>query len=172
MNDYHCPDIANSSLYETSVRVNCILQNIEQSKHKDLNTKLKGSVTEKSSTIMREFIEPVYEHKLKTDQYDNKYKCHYVDPSHDKDRVYSTCLGFECNTDMMYKLDDFNTYHNYPVCKVREDGQVTCCPENIQIFDNMTRRNIEMHANKPDIDLIVDHPIIPKLTYGKGYLYK
>lgn len=167
---FHHPDISNSSLYEKSTAINCLLEKKEDIKYTNVNKLLNQSVIEEASTNMRGFIEPVYEQHLKTDQYANKNRC-YVNPSTDTTMNYSDCVGFECNTNMMYELDNFNTYHNYPVCKVRENKEVTCCPENIQIFDNITRRNIEIPDSKQRYDLFVNEPIIPKLTYNKCYLY-
>ena len=165
MSDYYHPDISNSSLYNKSVDMDCMLQIAESVKYQKLNHKINNFITEEASTMMREYIDPIYEHKLRTDQYNNQYRC-YVNPIVDE-RFYSDCLGFECNTNMLYKLDDFNTYHNYPVCKVRDNNEITCCPENVQIFDNMTRRNVEIPDTRPKYDLIVDKPMIPKLVYNK-----
>lgn len=170
--DYYQPDISNSCLYDQSVNVNCILQTEENAKYTKWNTYLNESYVEPSSTSMRCFIEPRDEFKLKTDQYLNDYRCH-VDSSTNTFEG-DDCLGFECNKGMMYKLDEFNTYHNYPVCRFRDENnkeEMTCCPENIQIFDNITRRNVEIPVIKPDNDLIMNTPIIPQLKYNKCFLY-
>ena len=172
--DFYKPDISNSSLYDRSVDVNCILHTEAHNKYTSWNTQMNDAFVEPASTSMRCFINPRDELKLKTDQYLNDYRCH-VDSSTESFKG-DDCIGFECNKGMMYKLDEFNTYHNYPVCKVRDTNneadskEMTCCPENIQIFDNVTRRNIEIPQVKPDNDLIMDTPIIPQLRYNKCYL--
>lgn len=168
--DFYKPDVSNSSLYERSIDVNCILQNEENEKYTLWNTSLNSAYVEPSSTSMRCFINTNDELKMKTDQYLNDYRCH-VDSSSDSFQN-DNCIGYECNKGMMYKLDEFNTYHNYPVCKFRTSNseEMSCCPENVQIFDNITRRNIEMPNIKPDNDLIMDTPIIPQLKYNKCYL--
>ena len=160
------PDVSNSSLYEQSLHVNCVLQTKENEKYSSINDSLNKSYTEEESTSMRCYIEREQEQRLRVDQFENKYRCH-VDSSNDQD-AYDDCVGYECNRGMMYKLDNFNTYHNYPVCKIR-DEKISCCPENVQIFDNMTRRNIEIPYTRPMHDLIVDSPIIPKLEYNKCF---
>ena len=167
--DFYKADISNSTLYNRSFEVNNILRNEEAEKYDSWNTHLNAAYVEPESTSMRCFIEPTTELKLKTDQYLNDYRCH-VESSTGSFKA-DDCIGFECNKGMLYKLDSFNTYHNYPVCKVREDQkEMTCCPENIQIFDNLTRRNVQVPVIKPDNDLIMDTPIIPQLKYNKCFL--
>jgi hypothetical protein len=170
MNYYHQPDISDSSLYNRSIEVNCILQDVENKQYMYNNSALNASFVNDSSTMMRGFIETTFEQKLRTDQFENKYRCS-VESSFDN-TTYPNALGYECNTNMMYELDEFNTYHNYPVCKIRENNEVSCCPENIQIFDNLTRRNVELSTHKPLQDLIIEQTIIPGLTYNKCHLYK
>lgn len=164
---YHHHDIANSLLYTKSVELNCMLENIENSMYTNDNNEMSKSFVNESSTMMRGFIDPYKEQTLRTEQYDIKNKC-YANSSYDN-TVYPNSIGYECNTNMMYALDNFNTYHNYPVCKIRDNNKVACCPENIQIFDNITRRNVEIPSDRPAHDLIVEAPIIPQLQYNKCF---
>lgn len=163
---FYEPDVSDSSLYEQSFHVNCVLQKNENERYSFLNESMNKSYLEEASTSMRCYIERDQEHKLRVDHLDNKYRCHVEPPNKQSESV--DCVGYECNQGMMYKLDNFNTYNNYPVCKIR-DEKISCCPENIQIFDNITRRNIEILDTRPKHELIVDSPIIPKLVYNKCF---
>tara|TARA_B110000261_G_C13073321_1_gene353074 strand:- start:264 stop:773 length:510 start_codon:yes stop_codon:yes gene_type:complete len=168
---YYTDDIANSYLYDNSVKVDCLSTQIKNQMYLSQNMALNTSFLDESSTIMRGFIDTTNEHKLKTDTYDNKYRCYEKVSDHGCD--YPDYIGYECNTGMLYKLDEFNTYHNYPVCKIRDEQQeITCCPENIQIFDNITRRNIELPSHDEDRDLIIQESHIPQLQYNRCQLYK
>lgn len=171
MKDYYHPNISNSPLYDRSIEVNCLLEKDGSLKYVKNNDSLYSSFINESSTMMRDYIDPAYELKIKTDQYDNKYRCYTNSSCNNTTTVYPNNIGYECNTNMMYKLDEFNTYNNYPVCKFK-DNEMICCPENIQIFDNITRRNVEISTDRPNEDLIIEQPIIPSLEFNKCYLYK
>lgn len=170
--EYYKHDTQNSDLYNASFMYNCELK-----KEKDyLDTKndvgLRDYSLNEAYSHMRCFKNPELESKLITDTYDLKYRC--VDKEYlrkPSTQTYSDCLGYDCKyeaNEFMYELDDFNTYHNYPVCKQRdeESEQSTCCPENIQVFNNLTRRNMSFpQSPKPKQDLLMDETKIPSITY-------
>lgn len=66
---------------------------------------------------------------------------------------YPDRIGYDANIDTIYTLDDYNTYHNYPVCVNKEQHhkhknghdtlQKCCAPKNVQIFDNCTKKTNE-----------------------------
>jgi uncharacterized protein with PIN domain len=156
-------DTQNSSYYEQSVKLNCkIIDNLQTNSHFDNKEKSMYFVDD-STTHMRCFIDPVLEQKLKTDHLSLDYRCGIVKPPA---KQYSDCLGYACNKDthnqFAYNLDEFNTYHNYPVCKYRNnETEVTCCPENIQIFNNWTKRHaISEHPKVNSHLLMEDIPIV------------
>ena len=122
------------------------------------------------------------EHNLFTDQYNlSKYKSFCDKDKKCAEKQYSDCLGYECNRnhphDFMYPLDEYNTYHNYLVCeqtKSKDEYNTfsqACCPKNIQIFNNLTRRHLGVpQNNKPSQTLIMDDQAIPIVTMKRCYL--
>jgi len=142
---------------------------------------MNGYALNEDFSHMRCFKESDLEHKLRSDTYDLQYRCipekYKRTPS---TKVYSTCLGYECKRDepngFMYEMDEFNTYHNYPVCKYREDNNnnsivSTCCPENTQVFNNWTRRSMGFpQPPRADKDLLIEESKIPALTYNECHI--
>lgn len=156
-------DTNNSSFYDESVKLNCkIIDNLQNDSYFYNKEQNDYSVND-SKTFMRCFIDPVLEQKLRTDHLSLQYRCAVNKPAV---KDYSDCLGYACNKDQhnqfAYRLDEFNTYHNYPVCKYRnEDSEATCCPENIQIFNNWTKRHNISQVTKDRQELIMEDQKIP-----------
>lgn len=168
---YHNFDTDNSDIYMQSMLLNCDLKSQKEFYDKRNDNVVMAYNLSEDKTHMRCFKDPVLEQNLRTDIYSLDYKCkNDVYPMADKNKVYSQCLGYECNrekSEFMYDLDEFNTYHNYPVCKNREGNTFTCCPENIQIYNNWTKRQYAF--KKPSIPkpLIMKEEKIPPLTYNE-----
>ncbi len=178
---YYQPDISDSDIYNQSMRYQCNLKEQKTLLEDSTDMRLEGYSLSGDKTHMRCFKDPVLEQKLRTDTYDITNKCGgptvpYVRNSSTK--TYSECLGYDCNredNEFMYKLDEFNTYHNYPVCKLRGDSkQLTCCPENTQLYNNVTRRSMafEQSPKAPKDIPALDRYFfdIPDLKYNKCYL--
>lgn len=161
---YHEIDIHDSDTYTDSVLYNCYLQ--------EGQTLLDDAVQTfplNNEKHMRGCIDRVKEQHLKTDQYDSKYRCHFERKPDKGD--YSDCLGYSCNrekNEFMYKLDEFNTYRNYPV---RHGGSTITsspgfCPENVQLFNNWTKRHDEsFETYKTENNLIMNEEKIPMVSY-------
>ena len=174
---YHQIDISDSDIYNLSMQYQCGLKDKKENYDVSMNCGLTDYSLSEEKTHMRCFIEPVLEQKLKTDTFDTSYKCGGPNKIYKRtpsDKVYSTCLGYDCHkedNDFMYELDDYNTYHNYPVCKYRDDEKKTktCCPENTQIFYNLTRRNVGFpyKERKENTNLDKFFFDIPDLKYNK-----
>lgn len=178
---YYQADISASDVYNQSMSYQCNLKEQKSLLEEKNDINILNYSLSFDKTNMRCFKNSDLEQKLRTDTFDTAYKCSgpnipYVrNPS---TKTYSECLGYECNNEaneFLYKLDEFNTYHNYPVCKARnDDEQITCCPENTQLFNNLTRRNMafEQPPSQPkDIPALNRYFFdIPDLKYNKCYL--
>lgn len=169
--EYYNHDTTNSDLYNASFSYNCDLKKQKELQDNTNDLGLRDYALNEDYTYMRCFKDPNLEHKLRSDTFDLKYRCVSKDyirtPS---TKLYSDCLGYDCkreNNEFMYDLDEFNTYHNYPVCKYRGTTEAsTCCPENIQIFNNWTRRSMAIPQRpKPNNELLMEDTKIPSLTY-------
>lgn len=169
--EYYNHDTTNSDLYNASFLYNCDLKQQKEFQDKTNDLGIRDYTLNEDYTYMRCFKDPKLEHKLRSDTYDLKYRCvskeYLRTPS---TKVYSDCLGYDCKrekNEFMYDLDEFNTYHNYPVCKFRgTTEESTCCPENTQIFNNWTRRSMAFPQRpKPNNELLMEETKIPALTY-------
>lgn len=160
-------EIANSKLYEKSRLLNCDLVNTRNVSEGFMNRQLTNYATVDTSCSKEN--SPDTEHFLITDQFNAKYRCE--DATQPTNPFVDNSLGFAANKGFMYGLDDFNTYHNYPVCTKNENGEA-CCPKNVQIFRNMTRRNNEIPAREMEQSVLLFDDNIPKLTYNTCKLYE
>jgi hypothetical protein len=164
-------DTENSDLYNASFMYNCHMKKNKECGDKVFDTGYNNYALDDAYSHLRCFIDPVMEQKLRTDVYSLKYRC--LDNEQRRNpssKTYSTCLGYDCkreSNEFMYELDEFNTYHNYPVCKFRGKAtKSTCCPENTQIFNNLTRRSMSFPQKpKPPQELLMEDAKIPSLTY-------
>jgi predicted esterase YcpF (UPF0227 family) len=167
------PDIKNSSIYEASLKLNCNIKDNLQAFYNRNNTDIKDYSLNEQKTHMRCFKDTVLEDRLITDQFLLQYRCGIDNKKNNKE--YSNNVGYACNrepNELLYNLDEYNTYHNYPVCKLSDDNKkMSCCPENIQIFNNWTRRHIITPVVHKKQDLIMEDQHIPRLTYSKCHLY-
>jgi hypothetical protein len=174
MVSYYENDINDSQTYLNSVRMHCDLMHTQTNTYMDAVNKTADYIGDGVATNMRCFKDPELEQNFKLDQYNLNYRC---DPfiSRDNQKDYSDCLGYACNREedaFMYALDEFNTYHNYLVCKNKHDNDmITCCPENIQIFNNWTKRHMAYKPTRPKQDLFIEEQKIPLITYKRCYLY-
>lgn len=160
-------EVADSKLYEQSHLLNCDLANTRNVSDGFLNRQLADYVTVDTSCAKEK--NPDTEHLLITDQFNLKYRCE--DATQPTNPFVDNSLGFATNKGFMYGLDDFNTYHNYPVCTKNEHGEA-CCPKNVQIFRNMTRRNNELPVRATEQSVLLFDDNIPKLTYNTCKLYE
>ena len=156
-------DTTNSGFYDDSVKLNCKIMDDLQNNAYFFNKEQSNYSVDDSKTFMRCFTDPVLEQKLRTDHLSLKYRCGIKKPPV---KDYSDCLGYSCNKDQhnmfAYNLDEFNTYHNYPVCKYRNnEEEPTCCPENIQIFNNWTKRHNISQVTKERQELLMQDQEIP-----------
>lgn len=183
---WHQPDINNSDVYNQSFALN---NNLKKALSNDerIQTHTFGTFgVDPVTTNMRGFKDYDLEFKYQTDQYSLKYKTECPIKPIIPQTKYSDCLGYSCLRDtnssknFMYELDEYNTYHNYPVCKYRDNPdkssfldnhseRMGCCPENIQIFNNWTGRRNAVKANRDDNsqELIMEEFEIPTLKYNK-----
>lgn len=164
-------DTEDSSLYEDSLKLHCNMKDALQNSYYNKNKNISEYSTSYDKTYMRCFKDVNLEDMYRKDTFQLKYRCGYTEDSSLNNTKYSDCLGYSCNkeqNEFLYNLDEFNTYHNYLVC---DDNSMTCCPENIQIFNNWTRRHMPVKPVKPPQDIIMDEQEIPKLTYNKCVLY-
>ena len=164
---FYTHDIADSDLYKQSLDVGCSLHNATHAAYSSRIQQQAAYGLNYDSTHYRGYIDSDREHQFRTDQFDLKYRC---PSSNDAQHTYTNddSLGYACNKGFMYELDEHNTYHNYIVCKNRDDATtMTCCPENIQIFNNLTRRTMEQQPHKPKAVLFVEDEKIPTVTYSK-----
>jgi len=159
-------DVSNSKLYNESCLLNCDLVEKKEGYVNMLNDEIRDYTETKTNCETRK--DTITEHFLFTDQFDLKYRCDATLPS--QSTFNDDCLGYECNKRFMYELDEFNTYHNYPVCTTTDEG-IACCPKNVQIFNNITRRNNEIPSRVSDSILLFEDDI-PKLQYNTCRLYK
>lgn len=175
--EYYNHDTANSAMYNASFLYNCDLRKQKEWQDEANDASVRNYALSDDNTYRRGFKDPNLEHKLRSDTFDLKYRCvskeYMRTPS---TKLYSDCLGYDCNrngNDFMYDLDEFNTYHNYPVCKFRGTTKAsTCCPENTQIFNNLTRRSMAFPQRpKPNRELLMEETKIPSLTYHNCECY-
>lgn len=160
-------DVANSKLYEQARLLNCDLVNTRNVADGFFNKQVTNYAT--VDTTCRDTKSPDTEHFLITDQFNLKYRCE--DATLPTNPFVDDSLGFATNKGFMYALDDFNTYHNYPVCTTKESGEMACCPKNVQIFRNMTRRNHEVPPRETEQSVLMFDDNLPKLTYNTCKLY-
>lgn len=141
-------DIENSSLYDRSVKVNCLFKQCLEKENSSekynpsyCSTSFAHASCVDSEQELRLFRSQDNVCAVKPDSYDNT--------------VYPDIIGFDANVGMMYPLDEFNTYRNYPVCTYetedRKNCDRVCAPKNNQIFDNHTRKNHEIPRATPTI---------------------
>jgi hypothetical protein len=181
---WHQPDINNSDIYNQSFALNDYLKNELTHDEKIQNRTFGTFGVDPVTTNMRCFKDYDLEFKYQTDQYSLKYKTECPE-KRNVNIEYSDCLGYSCLRDtnssknFMYDLDEYNTYHNYLVCKNRDkpdkssfsnntSQQMGCCPENIQVFNNWTKRhNAVRQINDGTQELIMEEFKIPILKYYK-----
>lgn len=154
----------NSKLYDKSVEVNCLIGKClkrESSSH--IHTELDQYHCTRNRFRDRDFDK---EYTLIQGQSD---VCAVKPDTWANSCDYPDVIGFAANTGMMYPLDEFNTYRNYPVCRNKYDqcqgrNRRICELMNVQIFDNLTRKNNEVVRRDRDtnVDLIVETTIKPK----------
>jgi hypothetical protein len=162
---FYKDDVVDSHLYVQSCLINSDL--IHKNNIANMGLNRGNSIRNELNVQCKSIKDPMKEHFLLRPRFNAKYVCdeitQYSEPFTDDS------LGYECNKGFMYELDEFNTYHNYPVCSLR-DNNIACCPKNVQIFNNITKRNNEvpMHVRN-DILLFKDN--IPHLKYNTCQLY-
>lgn len=163
--EYHAIDISDSELYKKSQEIDCL-----QQKHSKNNERLYDIYSDDVTRYYDGFIDQSTQFHIQTVNFESKMRC-FNDELFRKSSHYPDFIGYEANRGMMYKLDEFNTYNNYPVCKVREEKQqgnlVSCCPKNVQIFDNLTRRRYAypQEVKQERNILLVEETKIPELKF-------
>jgi hypothetical protein len=165
---YYRPDTKDSSLYEKSCLLNHDLVNSKRVNESYMN--YKNSVHAFATNHCQQIRDTDKEDLIFKDQYDLKYRCKDASLPKVPDFVDNS-LGYECNKGFMYTLDNYNTYHNYLVCENTEKGKV-CCPKNVQLFRNHTRRNTEIPMHESSKLYFNDVDKLPNLTYNVCHLYK
>lgn len=175
---FHHPDTINSTTYTDSLLLNNqYIQDLED-QYNETNRSASSLFVDKDQFNYKCVDNIVLEDKIRKNAlllFNNK--C-FVPPCK-PNKTYSNALGYACNKEpnnFLYKLDEHNTYHNYPVCKKNDDNNdksITCCPENIQLFNNWTRRRLPVNTstNKPKKELIMLVDRIPSLKYNECQLY-
>lgn len=171
MEVYHKFDTQNSSTYNESLNTHLKLEEKQSNNLADISGVYNDNTFEiediMAARSMRCQKDTTLEFNLLTDQFNiPKYKT-YCPSTPIASKEYSDCLGYQCNRnhphDFMYQLDEYNTYHNYLVCD--EPERKTCCPKNVQIFDNWTRRHHStVQDPKPPTTLILEENKIPLVT--------
>lgn len=182
---WHQPDINNSEIYDQSLALNDHLKKKLTDDESNQNRTFGTFGVDPVTTNMRCFKDYDLEFKYQTDQYSLKYKTECPPEKKMNNIEYSDCLGYSCLRDknssenFMYDLDEYNTYHNYIVCKYRDNPdkssdntyqQMGCCPENTQIFNNLTKRHNAVRLQNNDDskqELIMEEFKIPMLKYYK-----
>jgi hypothetical protein len=174
---YHQFDTHDSEMYIRALATHHDLKN-KHEQHRSKTTAAENdhlfNFKDISLVRLNQHKDATIEHNLWTDQYNtNKYKvnCAYkIYDEMNQGKNYSDCLGYECNRnhphDFMYLLDEYNTYHNYPVCTMDPNIQtINCCPKNVQIFNNLTRRHYaHPQPARTPVTLFIEDDKIPMAT--------
>lgn len=174
--ELYAHDVADSDLYKQSLDMGCALHNAKHAAYTHHTRQHASYGVNYDHTRFRGLLDTDREQQFRTDQFDLRYRCPPSQEEMQSSRLANADmpnddLGYACNKGFMYELDSHNTYHNYIVCKNRDTSIAqTCCPENIQIFNNITRRTIEQDHRKPDNVLFVEDEKIPTLTYSQCML--